>query len=175
MRYLRTPVAVALMAFGLFACGSGPRVVYIDASWTRLYHDIPSLRADADIAVSGKVLRSSAVVETPPATDFTFLVDAVLHARAGLPIAAPTTIVVHQSGGIQNGQMYEVSDDPPFQIGEIDVLFLHQYAPGRFFVLGGPSGRFLIGSDGMVRPVNIEGVALQPTPKDAFFKEIRTT
>jgi len=36
----------------------------------------------------------------------------------------------------------EVEDDPLFRVGETMVLFLREYAPGPFYVIGGPTGRF---------------------------------
>lgn len=170
-------LAVAIIG-GLLAAGAFRRshnVVYIDVSWTRLYHDIASLKADSDLVVSGRVVRSTPVTGNPPATDFTFSVDAVLHARDGQRALAGTTIVIHQTGGIQNGQTYEVRDDPLFKVGEKDVLFLHQYVSGRYVVLGGPSGRFLVGADGMVRPVNDEGVTLTATEEGAFDKQVASS
>jgi hypothetical protein len=44
-------------------------------------------------------------------------------------------------------------------VGEEAILFLHQFSPGQYFVMGGPSGRFEV-RKGLVQPVNNEGVKL---------------
>jgi len=167
-------MGLASLGFGIAACGSNPQTVYMTTSWTRLYHDIPSLKADADLVVSGYVVSGAAAAETPPATDFTFHVTKVLHVRGAAQAAVGPTISIHQTGGVQNGQTYEVTDDPRFKVNEKDILFLHEYAAGRYFVLGGPTGRFQIGPDGMVRPINDEGVTLQATSEDAFEKQVES-
>lgn len=173
--WLRIAVA-GLVGFVLTTsgCGSNPQTVYLSTSWVRLYHDIGSLKADADLVVSGQITsEQSAINESPPATDFTFVVDKLISIRHGESIQAGSRITVHQTGGVVNGQTFVVRDDPRFQMKEKDILFLHQYAAGKYFVLGGPSGRFQIGTDGLVRPVNDEGVALAPTPEAAFERQVQ--
>lgn len=161
-------------AVGMSACASTPQTVYLSTSWVRLYHDIGSLKSDADLVVSGQITaEQSAINESPPATDFTFAVYRVLGSRRDAGVRAGSSIIVHQTGGIVNGQTFVVRDDPRFRVSDKDILFLRQYAPGRYFVLGGPSGRFQIGPDGLVRPVNNEGVALAPTSESAFERQVQ--
>jgi hypothetical protein len=38
----------------------------------------------------------------------------------------------------------EIKDDPLFKSGEGYLLFLHEYEPGKYFVTGGPQGRYKI-------------------------------
>ncbi|MFL6116488.1 MAG: hypothetical protein ACJ786_34795, partial [Catenulispora sp.] len=57
-------------------------------------------------------------------------------------------------------------EDPVFTVGEAATLFLHEYEPGKYYVIGGPNGRFKTtnkaktgpaGSD-TVTPLNAETV-----------------
>ena len=70
-----------------------------------------------------------------------------------------STIVLHQEGGVVNGTLYQADDDPLFQIGEQTIIFLRQYSPGHFFVLGGPSGRFRVNGNS-VTPISSDGMPL---------------
>lgn len=58
--------------------------------------------------------------------------------------------MLHQTGINVNDKIVEIDDDPLFNVGEESVLFLHQYEPGKFFVLSGPFGRFTV-EKGVVR------------------------
>jgi hypothetical protein len=95
----------------------------------------------SDAVVSGHVVADQGT-ETSSSdsslvyTNFTFHVDKWI---AGKP--AGTVVLLHQVGGASGFTSSEVKNDPSFQVGEQDVLFLKMYAPGRYFVLGGPTGR----------------------------------
>ena len=54
------------------------------------------------------------------------------------------TIVVYQTGkpGVQ-----EIRDDPLIKVGEQALLFLTEYKPDHFRVIGGPQGRYIIHDD----------------------------
>ncbi len=44
-----------------------------------------------------------------------------------------------------NGGVFEVSDDPLFEVGTTYLLFLEESrSAGVYFVAGGPQGRFLV-------------------------------
>jgi hypothetical protein len=45
-----------------------------------------------------------------------------------------------------------------FRVGESSIRFLYEYAPDKYFAIGGPTGRFNV-VDGEVSPVSDEGVA----------------
>src|SRR5487761_1710802 len=77
-----------------------------------------------------------------------------------------------QTGGTVNGHVAQIADDPLFKVGERVVLFLHEYSPGRYFVVGGPSGRFELQADGTVRPFNDEGVRMTAMSEEAFVGEV---
>jgi hypothetical protein len=102
-----------------------------------------------DTVVIGKITRILSVISEPPPkaasgslhlafTDFEFSIERTLKGKeAG-------NITIHQTGA--SGE-FEIRDDPLFLEGEKYVLFLHKYEEGRYFVTGGPQGRFKILGD----------------------------
>lgn len=150
------------------------QTVNMDASWTRLYHDVKSLKQDADIVVRGSITKVAGITQPqkgPVMTDFTFTISHVVwdpHQQV-----KGTSIIIHQTGGVVGNIRYQISDDPLFQVGEQAVLFLHQYSPGHYYVIGGPSGRFTV-QGGTVRSINDEGVKLaSPTSENAFYSMVQ--
>jgi hypothetical protein len=76
----------------------------------------------------------------------------------------PSSIVIKQTGGTDAaGATWSVEGDPLLQVGEQDVFFLHEFAPGDYFIVGGPTGRFPI-SGGTVSPMP-EGIARDGLPE----------
>jgi hypothetical protein len=140
-----------------------------DASWSRLYHDLGSLKRASDLAVVGSITGISRVITDSKgivSTLFIFSSNRVVWNPHHL--AQHATFIINQTGGIVHNVLYEIGDDPLFQVGEQAVLFLHQYKPGYFYVQGGPSGRFTI-QNGMVKPINDEGVVFSTSLSVANF------
>ncbi len=140
----------------------------IYASWPVLYHDLGSLKQAADLAVLGTVTGtpSTTIDQGLPFTDFNVRVERVLHDSAHRLVG--TSVTVHQTGGLFNGKQVEVEDDPLLRPGERVVVFLHEYRPGSYFIIGGPSGRFRV-QNGVVTPINDEGVVCTSPPSEAEF------
>jgi hypothetical protein len=157
--------------------GTGVQKVLLDASWAKLYHSFTDLKHDADLIVQGTVTQvlqtESPTDATPyPATDFLFTVSQVLQDPANR--LQGTTLTLHQTGGMVDNTLYEVDDDPLFQPGEQSVLFLHEYQPGSYYVIGGPSGRFVI-QNGTVQPINDEGVPYTGGSLNSFFTQVQSS
>lgn len=151
------------------------RQVSIDASWSMSYKDLKSLKAASTAVIEGSIgAVASATVDTAtgiPYTDFALSIHNVVYDPHGHVQGA--TALVHQTGGIVNNTLYQMDDDPLFQVGEHVVLFLHEYAPGKYFVVGGPTGRFEVRS-GIVSAASTHGVALPPsTSIDAFLAQVQ--
>lgn len=148
--------------------------VSMDASWPRLYHDLKSLKQDADLVVSGTFTGVAATVHPtkgPVETDYIFTVKKVLSTPRSS--ANVSSIIVRQTGGVANNVQYQIADDPLFTVGEQGVLFLHEFAPGHYFVIGGPTGRFQI-VQGNMKSVGDEGVHLaSSTSESAFYQSIQ--
>jgi hypothetical protein len=149
--FLRLPplLAAAGLLLGAVACASGPsrpaqQVTMIDASWGEHFSDLASLKGASDVAIVGTVtgVAGHTVRNAVPFTDFNVQVVRRLHDPQSR-VASSATIVVHQTGGqMASNRVLEVRDDVLFRTGETMVLFLREYAPGHFRVLGGPTGRF---------------------------------
>lgn len=161
---------VAVMTLG--GCNGQPSAKELRPSWSRLYHDVGSLKKDADLAIRGEVIGSTQTMSDGiPFTDFTIRVDQVLHDPHNK--GDLQSITVRQTGGTVDGKVIAVEGDPLLAQGEQVILFLRQYAPDRYFVLGGPSGHFRVQS-GTVSTVNDKGVIFkQPQAVDAFVDEIQ--
>ena len=118
------------------------------ASWSSSFNDISELFNDhgVDLVVYGEVTEIIDAYPLNPSsldpnglniyfTDYNFKVE---HVIKGNEVGS---IVIHQTGAV--GKM-EIDSDPLFMPGERCLLFLHQYEPGKYFVRGGPQGRFTI-------------------------------
>jgi hypothetical protein len=132
---------ILLNGASLWSNQSRPSVVQLDASWAKAYRSFAELKQDADIAVDGSIDRTISVTRDTNGlvyTDFALSIDAVAYNPSKAPVSRE--IVVHQTGGVIGSTLYEVTDDPLFQSGERVILFLQQYSPGHYFVIGGPTG-----------------------------------
>jgi hypothetical protein len=160
-----TIIAVAGLA-GCSGAGNGG-VVNMDASWAVEYHTLHDLKAHATVAVQGSftgVIAQTTDDKGIPYTDFEFTVDQVLNDPGHL-VTPGAKLVIHQTGGTVNGQVHQIGDDPLFQVSESCVLFLNQFQPGHFFVIGGPTGRFEI-KKGTVSPHDPKGAPFSGSPAE---------
>ncbi|HKE63875.1 MAG TPA: hypothetical protein VKB59_04385 [Micromonosporaceae bacterium] len=164
LRIAATATVAAMLFVSVASCASAEpnqHHVTLSASWAVEYHSLAALKENADVAVAGKFERTIRVTKDEdgvPYTDFGFNVERVLLGpRSGSPVSAGTTLEIHQPGAASSGVITEIDDDPLFQVGDQAILFLHEYSPGKYFVIGGPGGRFSI-VGGSVKPINDEGV-----------------
>lgn len=121
--------------------GGGDTASGMHSSWTNVYPTLREMGTNADAIAIGQV---SAIVGTTvdtsgiPYTDFSYV------AEAWLKGGAEETILIHQTGGQnESGTTVESDDDPLLAVGEQSLVFLKQYAPGQYFIMGGPTGRLL--------------------------------
>jgi hypothetical protein len=152
-----------ILLFGVVSCsapvspqnGSGEQstksIQHVSqVSWAHFYATIKDLSAEADLIVVGRV--KGVVEETSDVvgearwepvilyfTDFIFSVEQVLKGHENV-----REVVIHQTGAVGKD---EIRDDPLLEPGDSYVLFMHEYETGRYFILGGPQGRFQIIGD----------------------------
>jgi len=124
---------------------------YTEALWADHYGSIGELAGEADLVVVGvvegpegtreDVQTAGAVSSSLISTYFRIKPLEVIKGDLGVE-----GILVHQTGGSgSSGARTEVFDDPLFEPGATYLLFLHHYqAPDKYFVLGGPQGRFVV-------------------------------
>ncbi|MGZ6855083.1 MAG: hypothetical protein ACXVGC_13625 [Mycobacteriaceae bacterium] len=146
----------------------------VDASWAQAYPTLDEMTQHADAVVSGHVIgeqgtETSASDASLIYTDFTFHVDTWV---AGKPDG--DVVLLHQVGGASGFNSSEVQDDPAFKIGEQDVLFLKMYAPGKYFVMGGPTGRMPVSVANTVTsmPASVLKVTGAPS-RSAFIGQVK--
>jgi hypothetical protein len=145
----------------------------MDASWSHYYPTLASIKKDADLGIRGEITQifsTDASANAPISTYFIVTIEEVLWNPHSLSLSAGATIILDQEGGVVNGTLYQADDDPLFQIGEQTIVFLRQYSPGHFFVLGRPSGRFKV-SGSIVTPISADGM---PLPGGTTLSSFRT-
>lgn len=152
------------------------KTVTYGASWAILYHDMKSLKSAADLSVVGTISAVSAVSKDQDGivyTDFLFVTQATLLDPQYRLSGTGSSVIIHQTGGMIGSTLYQMEDDPLFQVGEQAILFLHEYSPEHYYVIGGPSGRFRL-QNGLVSSINDEGVALTaPLTQAEFISRIQ--
>ncbi len=148
--------------------------VFMGASWAESYPDLHSLKNASDLVVLGTFTRATqepqADSHSPVFTDFDFTVTRILANPKKSGILG--NITIHQTGGTVNGLLYQFDSDPLFQVGEQAVLFLRQYAPNQFFVIGGPNGRFEV-KNGLVTPAKANRIQFAPRVLETFLADIQ--
>jgi hypothetical protein len=147
-----------------------PRKNEMHASWAVRYTATSQLLADSNVVVAGHftaVLSQGAAPSTGiPFTNFTFAVDKVFHDPGSRVTSLNGLLVIHQTGALSGNVTTDLDDDPLFEVGHSAVLFLREYQPGQFAVVGGPQGRYLVSSSGLVSPFNSETVPFMGTEAD---------
>jgi hypothetical protein len=152
MRYVYASVVLVVgTALSLTACGSQgqpePRSTrLVELSWAEGESSREELIEEADAVVVGTV-RSTDLAEV---TGFGALTDATLAVETWAKSldAGPEEIIIRQTGGVADGVLYEVEDDPLLTVGERGVFFLrYDGNTGVYVVLGGPTGRFQVAGD----------------------------
>lgn len=146
-------VSAACLAIVLAGCSlSHPDQLGGDAKWTASYTNIHDLTAHSDAAVAGSFTKEiSHATDTNgiTRTDFGFTVTKVLADKKASGLAAGSTITIQQTGGTDpDGKVFQLSEDPLFKIGDKSALFLKEFAPGHYAVIGGPNGRFNVRGGG---------------------------
>lgn len=159
---------LVLVAGGIVAyrVTAPPDKVIMDVSWAQSYNSLHDLRQNSDVAAAGhmtKIVSTTVDNKGVPYTDFELTVDSVVHS-SDPTVTTGSKLIVHQTGGTQDGAIHEALDDPLFSVGEHVVLFLRRYAPGRYYVIGGPTGRFHVDpKSDAVTPSGPSGVTFSGT------------
>ncbi|MCX5995918.1 MAG: hypothetical protein NTV59_07995 [Chloroflexi bacterium] len=148
----------------------GPGIAMVE--WAEWYDDFEEITATADLVVVGNIDRVVAEMSEggTPGTEFSFDVDSVLKGEQ------VTQIVICQLGAAGELEAY---DDPLFSSGERYILFLREGEPGKYYVLGGPQGRFMIVGNlvfsmdnVLLDRVYVGALEVNGLPKEAFIDSI---
>jgi len=164
-------VSVLLLTSCASTTSATPATTNLHASWAGAYPSVREMVKNSDAMVIGTVgeVEHTTVDQGIPYTDYDF---EVKNWVKGTP--SGDTITVHQTGGpLPDGTIGVIEDDPLLVPGEHLVLFLNEYAPGKYFIAGGPTGR-MQEEDGQVgaMPESIATDGL-PADTDAFVKRVK--
>lgn len=138
------------MSLGVTACtndvpaigGNAESEVIYSASWANAYPTVEQMTEQADLVARSTITGIVSVDRDANGiyTTYSARIDSGLKYAGDLP----EEIRIRQLGGELDGTSYIADDDPLLTIGEESVLFLHEFAPGNFFIVGGPTGRLPI-------------------------------
>lgn len=149
-------LTMALSAVTLAACSSGNSGTQgVEMAPMPRHTSIADLDASSDIAVVGTVTKVMGQEQAPSVgmvlTNYEFTIDRFLSDH-GQKHKGAKNVVVHEPGGtLPNGKTLAVDGSVHLSVGEKDILFLHEYSPGYFYVVG-MDGKFDVSSAGMVAP-----------------------
>ena len=129
------------------------------ALWPKGYNSVEELATspEVDVIARGVIFAAEVYVERPVAEDadaryswlvtkFSFQVHWVLKGSGHLKV-----LEIYQDGGTLDGRTEMILEDPLMQVGDELILFLHEFNDdsGKYYVEGGPQGRFVV-KDGRV-------------------------
>lgn len=144
MRKMAGIMTAGVLLLGLSGCGnstaspdsSTPTTLHM--SWANASDTVEGMAANSD-AVAQITIKSVAgtgvdkdLGDGAPYTLFTAKVERWMKGTGD------TQITIKQTGSAS----VQVEDDPLLEVGEVAVVFLHEFADGRYFIVGGPTGRF---------------------------------
>ncbi len=116
-----------------------PEKVYLHASWANYYETFAELKAESDIiaVVEIKEVKNQYTVGDIPMTNFLTVVSEPIYG-----VEDSEEVVVVQTGGIINNQLFQIEDDPLMTPGEKYLIFGEKNDLGTITILGGPQGRY---------------------------------
>ncbi len=184
---MRLVMIIAMVAFLAILCSvsvSMQNLTFeVDVSWAKGYAGIEDLSAEADLIAVGTVKNIVGVTGDVIGedrwgpiilyfTDYAFSVERVLKGPQDI-----REVVIHQTGAAGKE---EIRDDPLLERGDGYVLFLHEYDTGKYYILGGPQGRFQIIENKVfsmnnIFPVNISlhpGLDVKGVEKANFLESV---
>ena len=173
MRTAARAVLAFMLLFGLWGCGdstsstSPTATKTLHMSWANAADTVAGMAANSD-AVALVTIKSVAgtgvdkdLGDGAPYTLFTASVERWLKGTGG------SEITIKQTGG----DNVQVEDDPLLQVGESAVLFLHQFADGQYFIVGGPTGRFHLDGQNNLVPMP-DGILKDTGPLSGLAAEL---
>lgn len=150
------------------ADGTNQSNLKVEAQWAGGHDSLQSLYSDPDVdlIVVGEIDRvvEVGIIKSTETrwgtinlyyTDFSFMIRSVLKGKN------VEEALIHQVGHDENDEFPEF---PLFEAGEECVLFLHEFEPGKYYVVGGAQGRYKI-VEGNVYSLNY---ILSLLPSDSY-------
>jgi hypothetical protein len=131
-----------------------PTILYGSGSYPRRYENIKDLASsnEVDMIVHGTITAAQPYLETwldgygqLLSTKYSFNVISLLKGEVSADI-----IYVHQTGGTLENLTLILREDPPMNVGDELILFLHHfksketYPYDYYYIEGGPQGRYIV-------------------------------
>lgn len=112
------------------------------ASWAMGYGSIKALTNGADVIVMGNVVSGNTYKNYYGDNDFIVYTNYTIAVTQVYKGKVADHIIVKQTGGKIDDKTYEIVDDPLLPSNTQMILFLKQFGPESYFIIGGPQGRF---------------------------------
>lgn len=150
--------SIILILFSIVAVILGGMGQKTSVSWANFYESIDDLNKKADLVVQCSVTDITSYKEYQK-TDSIVRIWYIIYTNYTMkPIniikgsLKEDKFLVHQTGGILNGEKQGIEDDPLLEKDVELILFLKEYAQNEYFIMGGPQGQFHV-IDGKVYSV----------------------
>lgn len=144
-------MASVVLVLASVAMVLAPTMLVANVSWVKKYSSLASLVEDSDLVIVGNVI-SSTSYKVEDLDGYLIFTDYAINVKqVVLGATKGKTIIITQTGGTLSGETRVIRDDPLLEKNCDMVLFLKSYE-GKYFILGGPQGRFHI-LDGKVYSV----------------------
>ena len=155
--------------------------VLMSASWSYNYFDVEELTKNSDLIARVAIIDDGQCkkVNDIPMTYYT--------ASVTTPIYGCTvndTITIAMTGGIDDGILREIADDPLMKKTDDFLIFCRKNVTGTYTILSGSQGRMSI-ENGLVSSLNVSNeqvrthntdsnISVQNVPLDEFLERIDT-
>ena len=121
-------------------------MVEYHVSYPYEYNNITEMSGDSDLIINGYVTESKIIGDINGHellfTDYTIKVTDVYKGKLSV-----NEIVVKQTGANVYGLKRQIQEDPLMTKDVTMILFLKEYEKNKYFIIGGPQGRFEIHDD----------------------------
>lgn len=124
-----------------------PQIAYSHATWPEKYETIEDLTTSpkVDLIIVGTVVKSTPYKEYTSDNSKWFITsNHTIKVVKTLKGKQMTTVQVHQDGGTLDKLTEIMMEDPLMEPKDEVVLFLHEFDKDKYYVEGGPQGRFII-------------------------------
>jgi hypothetical protein len=131
-------------------------------SWAEWFTSLAELKQNSDVCILASVVSINdrpTPHDAPPSRLVEVDVLRLIWTRDPMT-SVPAQLTFEQTGGLYGGMLFEAEGDKLISIGETYILFLREYSVGMYRVSGGPTGRFGVSDEGIVRPSVPDGVQL---------------
>ena len=175
---------LCISIFAMYFLGAGkkqPQKVLMSASWSYNYFDVEELTKNSDLIARVAITDDGQYkkVNDVPMTYYTATVTTPIYG-----CTVNDTITIAMTGGIEDGILHEIADDPLMKEADDFLIFCRKNVTGTYAILSGSQGRMSI-ENGLVSSLNVSNeqvrtyntdsnISIQDVPLDEFMERIDT-